>query len=93
MVGAAAGGGAVSSGPASAAMLLVISMLARIDVARRTRMGQLVLRLCLFAGKWAARSACSIKYAFIVLTPMKSHFDATWVTQLRALLLFNNTFN
>jgi hypothetical protein len=56
-------------------------------------MGQLVLRLCLFAGKWAARSACSIKYAFIVLTPMKSHFDATCVTQLRALLVFNNTFN
>jgi hypothetical protein len=51
------------------------------------------LRLCLFAGEWAARSACSIKYAFIVLTPMKSHFDATCVTQLRALLVFNNTFN
>jgi hypothetical protein len=34
--------------------------------------------------KWTARSACSIKYAFIVPTPMKSHLDATGVTHLRA---------
>jgi hypothetical protein len=51
-------------------MLFEIRMLARIDVARRTRMGLLVLlRLFLCAGKWTARSARSIKYAFIVLTP------------------------
>ena len=57
-------------------------------------MGLLVLlRLFLFAGKWTARSTCSIKYAFIVLTPMKSHLVATRVTQLRALLMSNNIFN
>jgi hypothetical protein len=62
MVGAAPGEEAVSSGPALAAMLLEIRMLARIEVARRTRMGLLVLLWLFFLGtRWTARSACSIK--------------------------------
>jgi len=64
-------------GPASAVML-EIRMLARIDVASRARMELLVLlRLVSSAGRWTARSACSIKYVFIVLAPMKSHLDVT----------------
>jgi hypothetical protein len=30
----------------------------------------------LLAARWTARPACSIKYAFIVLAPMRSHLDA-----------------
>jgi hypothetical protein len=45
------------------------AMLERIDVASRTRMELLVLvRLVVCVRTWTARSACSIKYVFIVQT-------------------------
>lgn len=71
-------------GPASAALMLEIRTLARIDVARRTRMELLPRFRARFLDavssefswrRWTARSACSIKYAFIV-------FDADGVAQI-----------